>query len=195
MDEPPRDEPPVESGPWVRRSRRTAYENPWLTIWHDEVDPPRRQPGHLRRRPLRERRRRRGRARRRRTGSCWSASIATRSTRTRGRSRRAACPTARTRSKARSASSARRPALEAARVARARPRRPLELGHRRGRVPLPRDRPDPRPVVARAERGARGPLGAVRRGPGDDARRPHRRRDERAGDPARGAARASAGRQ
>jgi 8-oxo-dGTP pyrophosphatase MutT (NUDIX family) len=45
MDEPPRDEPPVESGPWVRRSRRTAYENPWLTIWHDEVDRPDGSPG------------------------------------------------------------------------------------------------------------------------------------------------------
>ena len=26
-------------GPWTRRSRRVAYENPWMTIWHDEVDP------------------------------------------------------------------------------------------------------------------------------------------------------------
>jgi 8-oxo-dGTP pyrophosphatase MutT (NUDIX family) len=23
--------------PWQRRSRRTAYENEWLTVWHDEV--------------------------------------------------------------------------------------------------------------------------------------------------------------
>ena len=45
MDEPPRDEPPVETGPWVRRSRRTAYENPWMTIWHDEVTRPDGSPG------------------------------------------------------------------------------------------------------------------------------------------------------
>jgi 8-oxo-dGTP pyrophosphatase MutT (NUDIX family) len=25
------------SGPWTRRSRRAVYENPWLTVWHDEV--------------------------------------------------------------------------------------------------------------------------------------------------------------
>jgi 8-oxo-dGTP pyrophosphatase MutT (NUDIX family) len=23
--------------PWVRRSRTTAYENPWIEVWHDEV--------------------------------------------------------------------------------------------------------------------------------------------------------------
>jgi len=23
--------------PWVRRSRVTAYENPWIEVWHDEV--------------------------------------------------------------------------------------------------------------------------------------------------------------
>jgi 8-oxo-dGTP pyrophosphatase MutT (NUDIX family) len=27
-------------GPWLRRSRRVAYENPWITIWHDEVTRP-----------------------------------------------------------------------------------------------------------------------------------------------------------
>ena len=36
---------PVASGPWVRRSRRVAYENPWLTIWHDEVSRPDGTPG------------------------------------------------------------------------------------------------------------------------------------------------------
>ncbi|HET7030000.1 MAG TPA: NUDIX hydrolase [Candidatus Limnocylindrales bacterium] len=36
---------PVVVGPWRRRSRRVAYENPWLTIWHDEVDRPDGSPG------------------------------------------------------------------------------------------------------------------------------------------------------
>jgi 8-oxo-dGTP pyrophosphatase MutT (NUDIX family) len=31
---------PVRSGPWLRRSRRVAYENQWMTVWHDEVDRP-----------------------------------------------------------------------------------------------------------------------------------------------------------
>ncbi len=32
-------------GRFVRRSRRVAYENPWITVWHDEVDRPDRSPG------------------------------------------------------------------------------------------------------------------------------------------------------
>ena len=36
---------PTRSGPWVRRSRRVAYENAWLTVWHDEVDRPDGSPG------------------------------------------------------------------------------------------------------------------------------------------------------
>ena len=32
-------------GPWLRRSRRIAYDNPWVTIWHDEVDRPDGSPG------------------------------------------------------------------------------------------------------------------------------------------------------
>ncbi len=28
---------PVVAGPWTRRTRRVAYENAWITIWHDEV--------------------------------------------------------------------------------------------------------------------------------------------------------------
>lgn len=36
---------PVTVGPWVRRSRRTAYDNPWITIWHDEVSRPDGEPG------------------------------------------------------------------------------------------------------------------------------------------------------
>lgn len=35
----------VANGPWTRRSRRVAYENPWITIWHDEVTRPDGQPG------------------------------------------------------------------------------------------------------------------------------------------------------
>jgi 8-oxo-dGTP pyrophosphatase MutT (NUDIX family) len=31
---------PVAVGPWRRRTRREAYANPWITIWHDEVDRP-----------------------------------------------------------------------------------------------------------------------------------------------------------
>jgi ADP-ribose pyrophosphatase len=31
---------PVISGPWVRHSRRVAYANPWITVWHDEVTRP-----------------------------------------------------------------------------------------------------------------------------------------------------------
>jgi 8-oxo-dGTP pyrophosphatase MutT (NUDIX family) len=30
----------VPIGPWRRRSRRVAYENPWITVWHDDVDRP-----------------------------------------------------------------------------------------------------------------------------------------------------------
>ncbi len=43
----PRDDgaPPVPVGPWRRRSRRTVYENPWLEVWHDEVDRPDGGPG------------------------------------------------------------------------------------------------------------------------------------------------------
>jgi 8-oxo-dGTP pyrophosphatase MutT (NUDIX family) len=34
------DDAPAEVGPWRRRSRRIAYENPWFDIWHDDVDRP-----------------------------------------------------------------------------------------------------------------------------------------------------------
>lgn len=30
---------------FIRRSRRVAYENPWLTVWHDEVTRPDGSPG------------------------------------------------------------------------------------------------------------------------------------------------------
>ena len=35
----------VTSGPWMRHSRRVVYENPWITIWHDEVTRPDGSPG------------------------------------------------------------------------------------------------------------------------------------------------------
>jgi hypothetical protein len=34
------DESVVTSGPWLRRARRTAYQNAWITVWHDEVTRP-----------------------------------------------------------------------------------------------------------------------------------------------------------
>src|SRR6188474_444762 len=40
-----RPEPATASGPWSRNSRRVAYENPWVTIWHDEVTRPDGSPG------------------------------------------------------------------------------------------------------------------------------------------------------
>lgn len=36
---------PVVVGPWRRRTRRTAYANPWLEVVHDEVDRPDGSPG------------------------------------------------------------------------------------------------------------------------------------------------------
>ena len=44
----PKDEDQSESvanGPWLRRSRRVAYENAWVTVWHDDVTRPDGQPG------------------------------------------------------------------------------------------------------------------------------------------------------
>ena len=32
-------------GPWTRRSRHVAYDNPWITIWHDYVARPDGSPG------------------------------------------------------------------------------------------------------------------------------------------------------
>ena len=39
------DETPIANGPWTRRSRRVAYENAWITVWHDEVTRPDGTPG------------------------------------------------------------------------------------------------------------------------------------------------------
>ena len=33
------------SGPWRRLARRVAYDNPWITIWHDDVVRPDGTPG------------------------------------------------------------------------------------------------------------------------------------------------------
>jgi 8-oxo-dGTP pyrophosphatase MutT (NUDIX family) len=35
----------TRNGPWTQRSRRVAYKNPWVTVWHDEVDRPDGSPG------------------------------------------------------------------------------------------------------------------------------------------------------
>ena len=35
----------IEANPWRRVSRRTAYENPWLELYHDDVIRPDGQPG------------------------------------------------------------------------------------------------------------------------------------------------------
>jgi len=37
--------PPTAVGPWRRRTRITAYENPWIEVRHDEVDRPDGSPG------------------------------------------------------------------------------------------------------------------------------------------------------
>jgi 8-oxo-dGTP pyrophosphatase MutT (NUDIX family) len=39
------DETPTAVGPWTRRSRRVAYDNAWITVWHDEVIRPDGEPG------------------------------------------------------------------------------------------------------------------------------------------------------
>jgi 8-oxo-dGTP pyrophosphatase MutT (NUDIX family) len=39
------DPEPVHVGPWRRLARRVAYENPWITVWHDEVVRPDGGPG------------------------------------------------------------------------------------------------------------------------------------------------------
>jgi len=38
-------DPPTPNGPWIRNARRVAYENPWLTLWHDDVTRPDGAPG------------------------------------------------------------------------------------------------------------------------------------------------------
>jgi 8-oxo-dGTP pyrophosphatase MutT (NUDIX family) len=43
--DPPAAGGPVVVGPWRRRSRRLAYDNPWISVWHDEVDRPDGSPG------------------------------------------------------------------------------------------------------------------------------------------------------
>jgi 8-oxo-dGTP pyrophosphatase MutT (NUDIX family) len=38
-------QPALAIGPWRRRSRTTAYRNPWIEVHHDEVDRPDGSPG------------------------------------------------------------------------------------------------------------------------------------------------------
>ncbi len=45
MDDEPDPGSQVSTGPWLRHSRRVAYENAWITIWHDEVTRPDGEPG------------------------------------------------------------------------------------------------------------------------------------------------------
>ena len=40
MPDPSDSELAERVGPWTRRSRRVAYDNPWITVWHDEVARP-----------------------------------------------------------------------------------------------------------------------------------------------------------
>jgi ADP-ribose pyrophosphatase len=35
----------MTENPWTRLARRVAYENPWITVWHDDVVRPDGQPG------------------------------------------------------------------------------------------------------------------------------------------------------
>lgn len=42
---PPADAPAVRVGPWQRRTRTVAYGNPWIEVWHDEVERPDGDPG------------------------------------------------------------------------------------------------------------------------------------------------------
>jgi 8-oxo-dGTP pyrophosphatase MutT (NUDIX family) len=45
MPDPPDSELAERVGPWTRRSRRVAYGNLWITVWHDEVARPDGNPG------------------------------------------------------------------------------------------------------------------------------------------------------
>jgi 8-oxo-dGTP pyrophosphatase MutT (NUDIX family) len=42
---PTNDEAGTANGPWTRHARRTAYENAWITVWHDDVTRPDGAPG------------------------------------------------------------------------------------------------------------------------------------------------------
>ena len=39
-DSPPLTQPPVAIGPWVRKSTQLVYENPWISLRHEEVVTP-----------------------------------------------------------------------------------------------------------------------------------------------------------
>ncbi len=40
-----RPDDPEQRNPWVRRNRRSVYENPWIELWHDDVVRPDGEPG------------------------------------------------------------------------------------------------------------------------------------------------------
>jgi 8-oxo-dGDP phosphatase len=45
MTERSEPDPAVRVGPWTRHARRIAYDNAWITIWHDDVARPDGSPG------------------------------------------------------------------------------------------------------------------------------------------------------
>ena len=45
MTDPPQGDSRVRNGPWTRHARRIAYENPWVTVFHDDVTRPDGEPG------------------------------------------------------------------------------------------------------------------------------------------------------
>ena len=141
--------PPSRVGPWRRRSRRDAYDERLDHGLARRGRPARRQPRHLRRRPLREPRRRRGRRSTTRIGSCSSASIATRSTRTPGRSPRAASRTASPPLDGARRELREETGVEADGWRELVPVPPVELDHRRGRRAVRGAGDEPRDRVAR----------------------------------------------
>jgi hypothetical protein len=48
-----KDKAATPNGPWTRHARRTAYENAWITVWHDDVTRPDGAPGGIRQRAAR----------------------------------------------------------------------------------------------------------------------------------------------
>ena len=165
----------------VRRSAGAiAYENPWITVWHDEVDRPDGSPGiygvvHFANLAagvvaIDDEDRTVLVGQHRYTLDEWSWEIP-----------EGGVPDGETPLEGAQRELREETGVEAAELAGARPASTC-------RTPSPTSgrscswRPDLTHGAGApgADRGARGPLGAVRRGPRDDARRPDHRRDERA---------------
>ena len=131
---------PTAVGPWLRRTRTSAYANPWIEVFHDEVDRPDGSPGiygvvHFRNvRPWASWRWTTTDA------SCSSGSTATRSTSTAGRSRRVGVDDGEPLVDGARRELAEETGYEAERLAAAVPDDRVQLGHRRARRDLPRDR-------------------------------------------------------